>query len=192
MMANRQRMDDEAADRAYRDAGGPEFKDTDGDEFLRFLKTPRHREALRRAGLPSNYIPSALRHFVYGTQLSVVDEFHEVSVEIKGEIQKRFGKDSFVRVVQSKDAVTGGSILMVRADGVVMAMNEQDAARRAEIVMREIARSKGFEVEGFEDLHAPDVEVKKAPRSTADFAAESAGAPHRFSVRFKLVPGRKK
>jgi hypothetical protein len=191
MMANQQHVEDEGADEAYRDAGGPEFKDADGEKFLNFKKTPRHAEILRRAGLPGNYIPSALRQFVYGAEISTAEELYEVSAEIKGEIQRRFGRDSSVEIIQSKDAVTGGAVLMIRANGVIMAMNEQDAARRAEIVMKEIARDKGFEVDGFKDLHRPDTEVKPAPRSTVDFATESAGRPHGFSVQFKLIPRRK-
>jgi hypothetical protein len=191
MMANQQRTTDDAADKAYTDAGGPEFRDADSEKFLKFRKTPQHAEILKKAGLPSSFIPSSLRHFAYGTQVSTAEEFNKMRAEIKGEIQKRFGRDSFVSIVQSKDTVTGGAVLLVRANGVVMAMNEQDAVHRAEIVMKEIARDKGFEVEGFKDMHKPDVDVKLAPRSTVDFAAESAGTPHMFSVQFKLVPRRK-
>lgn len=191
-MANQQHMDDEAADKAYVDAGGPDFEETDGKDFLAFKKTPKHARILKTAGLPSDYIPSKIRNFLYGMEISATSELGEESVDIKGEIQRRFGRESFVEIIQSKDAVTGGAVLLVSANGVVMAMNAQDAARRAEVVMREMAREKGFEVRDFKDLNDRNVVVNPAPRSTVDFATESAESPHRFSVQFKLIPRRRR
>lgn len=193
LMANHQRFQDEAADKAYVDAGGPEYKQTaeDAEAFLKFRSTPQHREALKRAGLPGNYIPSPVRSFVYGDKISAVDSMTEESVRsVENGIKKAFGRDSFVSISQSEDTVTGGKIILVSAKGVVMAMNEQDAVRRAEVIIREIAKNEGFDVQEFKDMHAPDIDVRLAPRSTVDLSAEAAGRPFGFNVKFKMVAKR--
>lgn len=191
LMANQQQFNDEASDKAYIEAGGPRFTDRDAEKFLKFRSTPEHNKVLKRAGLPADYIPSPVRQFVYGVEISSAEEMSETKATIEGEVKKHFGRDSFVSIVQSRDAVTGGSVLWVRIQGVVVAMNEQDAVKRAEVIITEIARNKGFEVQDFKDMHKPDIEVKQASRSTIDYAAESTAVPYRFIVGFKMVPVKK-
>lgn len=187
IMANQQQMQDEEADKAYINAGGPKFSDRDSESFAKFRSDPRHAEILKRAGLPDSYIPSSVRQFAYGTKITTKEEIRQEEAVIKSEIQKRFGRDSFVEVIQSKDIKTGGAVLLVKAQGIVMAMDEHDAARRAEVIIREMARDKGFKVDEFKDLHKADMKVKPAPRSTVDYTAENAGQPFRFSVQFRIV-----
>lgn len=186
---NQQHLDDEAADKAYVDAGGPNFKDRESEEFARFQSTPQHAEILKRAGLPRDYIPTSVRQFAYGTRISTAEESYEESAVIKDAIQRRFGRDSFVSIVRSQDAKTGGAVLLARVSGTVVAMNEQDAIQKAQTIISEIVKDKGFDIQGFKDLDR-DVEVKQASRSTIDYAAEAAGTPIRFKVEFKLVKRR--
>jgi hypothetical protein len=187
--ANQQHDADMDADERYNAAGGPKFKQTleDAENFVQnFRHTPQHKMALQKAGLPSNYMPTALRSFVYGDKIGTADEFYQTGLTVvEGEVKKKFGKESSVHLIGSEDSVTGGKIILVQIDGIVVATDKQDAIRRAEIIIRQIAEDKGFSLEGFKS-NDKEIEVQNAPRSTMDLAAESTKMPMKFSVVVKL------
>lgn len=191
LMDNQQKQQDQEADKAYIAAGGPEFRQTleDAQEFSKFRSTSQHQQILKKAGLPNNYIPSSVRHFAYGEKISTAEEFSEVAVTVmQNEITKHFGRDMSVRFVGSEDTVTGGKTILVDIVGVVMAFDENDAIKRVETVVREIAKNKGYDLTGFQsasDHHG--IEVRPASRSTIDFVQkENAAQPIKVSVRIKL------
>jgi hypothetical protein len=187
--ANQQHDADMDADERYHAAGGPRFKQTleDAERFVQdFMHTPQHKMALQKAGLPSNYMPTPLRSFVYGDKIGTADEFYQTGLTvIEGEVKKKFGKESHVHLIGSEDSVTGGKIILVQIDGIVVATDKQDAIRRAEIIIRQIAEDKGFSLEGFKS-NDKEIDVQNAPRSTMDLAAESTKMPMKFSVVVKL------
>ena len=188
---NAQHDSDMDADERYYAAGGHRFKQTleDAKYFVHdFIHTPQHKMALQKAGLPSNYMPTPLRSFVYGDKIGTADEFHEQGLAvIEGEVKKRFGRDSSVHLIGSEDSVTGGKVILVQIDGIVVATDKQDALRRAETIIRQIAEDKGFSLDGFKS-NDKEIEVQNAPRSTMDLAAESTKMPMKFSVvvKFKM------
>lgn len=189
--ANAQHDADLDADERYYAAGGHKFKQTleDAEYFVdKFMHTPQHKIALQKAGLPSNYMPTPLRNFVHGQKISTASESHQESLRvIEGEVKKKFGRDSHVMLVGSEDVVTGGKTILVQIDGIVVATDKQDALRRAETIIQQIAEEKGFSLQGFKD-NDKEIEVQNAPRSTIDLAAESTKVPIKFSVlvRFKI------
>jgi hypothetical protein len=192
MYVNQQKDMDDSADKKYIAAGGHEFKQTleDAEYFVKNRNSPQHKMALQKAGLPSNYIPTVLRSFVYGDEISAYDEFRQEEVTIiENEVKKKFGRDSSVHLVSSEDAVTGGKTILVRISGVVVATDEQDAVRRASVVIQEIAKEKGYDVAGFRSLDTDeqDISVRQAPRSAMDFTAEAAGQPIRFNIMVKFL-----
>lgn len=190
LMDNEQSVKDQAADKAYVDAGGPEFKQTlkDAEEFAKFQRTPQHKEILKRAGLPNNYIPSPVRSFAYGDKVSTAESYTKEAVEvIQNGVRKHFGRDSFVRFVKSEDSVTGGSVILLDVTGTVMAFDEADAVKRVEMIIGEIAKDNGYDLAGFQNMSKHHgINVKPAPRSTIDYVQESAGRPIRFTVRIKI------
>jgi hypothetical protein len=192
LMVNQQSENDKEADKAYINAGGPEYQQTvrDAQEFAKFQTTPQHKEILKRAGLPSNYIPTSVRSFAYGEKISTVERLDQESATVlQNKIQKSFGRDSFVRIVSSEDTVTGGKQILVDITGTVMALDQTDAIARAKTVIEQIAQSEGYSLDGFKDLSSSsdDTTVTRAPRSTIDYVQESNGRPIRFKVRVRLV-----
>jgi hypothetical protein len=192
MYVNQQHDADRDADERYVAAGGRKFNQTleDSQSFLKYRNTPEHKMALQKAGLPRNYIPTVLRNFVYGEKISASSEVSEQHVRtIEGEVKRVFGKDSFVNIVSAEDTVTGGKQILVRITGTVIALDENDAVKRAENVIRQIAKDKGYDITGFRDERPDnkDIEVKQAPRGTMDYTAESAGRPTKFSVLVKFL-----
>lgn len=188
LYANQQHDADMDADERYYAAGGHKFKQTleDAKYFVHdFMHTPQHKMALQKAGLPNDYMPTPIRSFVYGEKIGSVEELHKQGFKVvEGEVKKKFGKDSHVRLVGSEDTVTGGKVILVQIDGIVVATDKQDAVRRAEIIIQQIAKDKGFSLEGFKSNE--EIEVQHAPRSTIDLAAESTKMPIKFSVIVKL------
>jgi hypothetical protein len=190
---NQQGMKDEKADKAYINAGGPEFKQTleDAEKYVKFKKTPENQEILKRAGLPSNYIPSSIRSFVYGDIISTASEYsQETANVIQGEIKKHFGREMSARFVRSEDSVTGGTRILIDIVGTVMAFDENDAIKRVETVVREIAKDRGFSLDGFQDINKHHgIEVRPASRSTIDFVQkENSGArPIKIAVRVTFL-----
>jgi hypothetical protein len=192
LVDNKQSIEDREADKAYINAGGPKFQKTPeaAEQFLKFRSTPQHKEILKRAGLPSNYMPSTIRHFAYGQKISTVEELSQEEVNImQGEMRKHFGREMFVRLVGAEDTVTGGKTILIDITGTVMALNENDAIKRVEIVVREIAKDRGYNLKNFEDLSKHHgIEVKQAPRSTIDFVQQenSGSQPIKVKVRITL------
>lgn len=193
MYVNQQKDMDQDADKKYIAAGGYEFKQTleDAEYFVhKYKKSSQHKIALQKAGLPSNYMPTVLRSFIHGDIISTAEESRQEEVTIiENEVKKKFGRDSFVQLVSSEDSVTGGKTVLVRISGIVVAQDKQDAIRRASVIIKEIAKEKGFDVAGFRSLDTDeqDIDVRLAPRSTMDFAAESAGQPIRFNIMVKFL-----
>lgn len=193
LYVNQQKDADEDADKRYIAAGGHEFKQTleDAEYFVHeYMKSPQHKMALQKAGLPSNYMPSVLRSFIHGDKIGSYEEFRQEEVTIiENEVKKKFGRDSSVRLVSSEDTVTGGKTILVNIEGVVVAQDEQDAIRRASVIIQEIAKEKGFDVTGFRSLNTDqeDISVAQAPRSAMDFAAEAAGQPIRFNIMVRFL-----
>lgn len=193
MYVNQQKDMDEDADKKYIDAGGHEFRQTleDAEYFVhKYMKSPQHKMALQKAGLPSNYMPTVLRSFVYGDKIGAYDEFRQEEVTIiENEVKKSFGRDSSVHLVSSEDTVTGGKTILVNIKGVVVAQDKQDAIKRAATIIKEIAKAKGFDVTGFRSLNTDeqDIDVRPAPRSTMDFATEAVGQPIRFNIMVKFL-----
>jgi hypothetical protein len=195
LMDNEQSVKDQQADNSYIAAGGRAYKQTleDAKEYYEFQKTKENQEILKKAGLPSNYIPSNIRHFVYGQNISTFEELSETAVTvIQDEVRKHFGRDMFVRFVKSEDSVTGGAVILLDIEGTVMAFDENDAVKRVEVVVREIAKNKGYSLVGFQDLSKHnDTAIKPAHRSTIDFVQqESAGKPIKVKVRMKMMVSR--
>lgn len=193
MYVNQQYDQDQDADKRYIAAGGRQFEQTleDAEYFVhKYMKSPEHKMALQKAGLPSNYMPTVLRSFIHGQKIGTTEELSKQHVQIiENEVKRVFGRDSFVSLISSEDVVTGGKQVLVQITGTVVALDEQDAVRRAENIIRQIAKDKGYDVTGFRDERPDnkDIEVKQAPRSTMDFATESAGAPIKFSVVVKIL-----
>ena len=192
LMVNQQSEKDTEADKAYTNAGGPEYKQTvrDAQEFAKFQKTPQHKEILKRAGLPSNYIPTPIRNFAYGVEISTFEKLDQkIATVLQNKIQKSFGRDSFVSIISSEDTQTGGKQILVEITGTVMALDQTDALARAKTVIEQIAQSEGYSLEGFKDFSSSsdDTTVARAPRSTIDYVQESNGRPIRFKVRVRLV-----
>lgn len=190
MYVNQQHDQDQESDKKYVAAGGQEFKQTleDAQFFTNeYRHSPQHKMALQKAGLPSNYIPSVIRQFIFGEKIATNDELAQTSVTVmEQEVKRKFGRDSFVSLVSSEDVVTGGKQVLVRIEGTVVAMDQQDAERRVEVIIREIAKDKGFNVTGFR-ADSKETTIRSAPRSTMDFAAESTGIPVRFKVLVKFI-----
>lgn len=190
LMDNEQNQKDQMDDKAYINAGGPEFEQTlkDTERFLKFKSTPQHQEILRKAGFSNDYIPSPLRHFAYGQKVSTVTSSHKESMNIiQGEIKKRFGRDCFVEIVSTKDTVTGGQEILLDVSGIVMAFDQNDAIKRVEAIVREIAKDQGYNLAGFKEAGLTSTDVSPAPRSTIDYVQENSGQPIRFSVRIRLL-----
>lgn len=189
LMINQQSENDDQADKAYINAGGPEYKQTleDAQEFAKFQKTPEHKQILSKAGLPSNYIPGVVRKFAYGEKISTFEKLSQESATVlQNKIQKQFGRDSSVRIISAEDAVTGGTQILLEVDGIVMGLDESDALSRVKTIIEQIAKSEGYSLEGFKVL-SNDTAVAKAPRSTIDYVPENNGRPIRFKVRVKLI-----
>lgn len=192
LYVNQQNDMDEDADKKYIAAGGHEFKQTleDAEYFAKNRNSPQHKMALQKAGLPSNYIPTVLRSFVYGNKIGAYDEFRQEEVTIiENEVKKSFGRDSSVHLVSSEDTVTGGKTILVNIEGVVVAQDKQDAIKRAATIIKEIAKAKGYDVTGFRSLNTDeqDIDVRPAPRSTMDFATEAVGHPIKFNIMVKFL-----
>lgn len=188
LMINQQGKKDEEADKAYINAGGPEFKQTieDAEQFAKFRNTPQHKEILKKAGLPANYIPTTVRSFAYGQRIQTNEELsQEAASVVQNDIRKHFGRDSFVRLIGSEDTVTGGKLILLDVTGTVMAFDQNDAAKRVEMIVREIAKDRGYDLKGFEDLNS-DINVKPAKRSTIDYVQENTNQPIKFKIRIRL------
>jgi hypothetical protein len=192
LMINQQAENDDQADKAYVNAGGPEYKQTleDAQEFAKFQTTPQHKQILSKAGLPSNYIPGTVRKFAYGEKISTISKLNQESATvIQNKIQKQFGRDSFVEIVSVEDTVTGGKQILLEINGIVMGLDESDAISRAKTIIEQIAKSEGYSLEGFKDMSksSNDTTVSRAQRSTIDYVPENNGKPIRFKVRVKLI-----
>ena len=190
MMVNKQQDDDERADRSYVSAGGKDYSQTNADvkDFVDQSKTPRHAEVLKKAGLPKNYMPTPVSNFTYGSKVSSVEEIsNEAGTVIQGEVKKRFGRDAQVRIISLQNAKTGGAQMLVEIDGTVVATDKQDAIKRVGAIVAQIVKDRGYEMNGFRDMEGNSTEVRPAPRSTIDYAAEAAGQPIRFKVQVQII-----
>lgn len=162
-------------DKNYIAAGGPRFEGSvdDAKEFINFKNSKEHKNILKKAGLNDNYIPSSIKEFVFGSEISSVHKNYDMSGRIedfKTGIVKGLGRESSVEIIKSKNLKDGGAFISANISGVIMAMDQKDAERRLESQIENIIRANGFELNGMSvRVHREFTHVEPAQRSTIDY-----------------------
>lgn len=189
MFHDAQKESDLRADKDYVKFGGKKYDAgvKEAQDFIKFRKTKDHRDILRKAGLPDDYVPTPIRNFVHGTEISSATVRDSMDVNLlEKDIKKHFGRESFVQITRSVDAVTGGTTTIADIHGHTMARNEQEARLRARMQVEHILKRHGFSTDGMVELTGmlPTVSQDMS-RSTIDMAREASELT-RFPFAFKV------
>ena len=184
-----QKESDLRADKDYIKFGGKKYEGgvKEAQDFIKFRKTKDHRDILRKAGLPDDYVPTPIRSFVYGADVSSKTVVDTVEAQLLDkDIKRHFGRDSFVQISRSVDVVTGGTTTIATIQGHTMARNEQEAKLRARMQVEHILKRHGFSTDGMVELSGMLPKVSQdVTRSTIDMAREASELT-RFPFAFKV------
>lgn len=165
-------------DKKYIAVGGLEYEGSieDAEHFTSIRKTKNHQELLKKAGLDRNYIPSTIKKFVFGTDISSVHGHSNMSGKItdfKSGIVKKLGRDSFVDIIKQETLKDGGTIISANISGIIMAMNQKDAEARVESQIKQVIEANGFNLGDMSvRVNREFQSIEPAPRSTIDYTKE--------------------